>query len=65
MKKQFACAVDAEQAMSDFASQCHLLGFAQSTIVKEPIYSGRGPPVSDYLSPLIFIRGNKNECKIH
>lgn len=46
-KKQFACAVDAEQAMSDFASQCHLLGFAQSTIVKEPIYSGRGRPKKD------------------
>lgn len=47
MKKQFACAVDAEQAMSDFASQCHLLGFAQSTLVKEPIYSGRGRPKKD------------------
>ena len=46
-KKQFACAVDAEQAMSDFANQCHLLGFAQSTIVKEPIYSGRGRPKKD------------------
>ncbi|MCV5689219.1 IS1634 family transposase, partial [Escherichia coli] len=42
-----ACAVDAEQAMSDFANQCHLLGFAQSTIVKEPIYSGRGRPKKD------------------
>lgn len=33
--------------MSDFANQCHLLGFAQSTIVKEPIYSGRGRPKKD------------------
>ncbi|MCH2057217.1 MAG: IS1634 family transposase [Thalassotalea sp.] len=47
IKKKFACAVDAEQAMSDFASQCHLLGFAQPTIVKEPIYSGRGRPKKD------------------
>lgn len=39
--------MDAEQAMGDFASQCHLLGFAQSTIVKEPIYSGRGRPKKD------------------
>ncbi|WP_133152039.1 IS1634 family transposase, partial [Vibrio breoganii] len=44
MKKQFACAVDAEQAMNDFANQCHLLGFAQTTIIKEPIYAGRGRP---------------------
>ncbi|MCP4279540.1 MAG: IS1634 family transposase [Alteromonas sp.] len=44
MKKQFACAVDAEQAMNDFASECHLLGFAQFSIVKEPIYAGRGRP---------------------
>lgn len=36
MKKQFACVVDAEQAMSDFAGQCHLLGYTQPTIVKEP-----------------------------
>ncbi|ENM5740626.1 IS1634 family transposase, partial [Vibrio mimicus] len=47
MKKKFACTVDAEQAMSDFASQCLLLGFAQPTIVKEPIYSGRGRPKKD------------------
>ncbi|ARR51730.1 hypothetical protein CAY62_20150 (plasmid) [Photobacterium damselae subsp. damselae] len=47
MKKKFACTVDAEQAMSDFASQCYLLGFAQPTIVKEPIYSGRGRPKKD------------------
>ncbi|ELJ8820378.1 hypothetical protein RUL20_002011 [Vibrio parahaemolyticus] len=47
MKKLFACAVDAEQAMSDFASQCHFLGFTQPTIVKELIYSGRGRPKKD------------------
>ncbi len=33
--------------MRDFASQCHLLSFAQSTIVKEPIYAGRGRPKKD------------------
>lgn len=33
--------------MRDFASQCHLLSFAQSTIVKEPIYAGHGWPKKD------------------
>lgn len=47
MKKPFACAVDAKQAMEDFASQCHLLGFAQTTLVKVPIYAGRGRPKKD------------------
>jgi transposase len=47
MKKPFACAADAEQAMGDFTKQCHLLGFAQSAIVKEPIYAGRGRPKKD------------------
>jgi transposase len=47
MKKPFACAVDAKQAMEDFASQCHLLGFAQTTVVKAPIYAGRGRPKKD------------------
>ncbi|WP_108743198.1 IS1634 family transposase, partial [Salinivibrio costicola] len=44
MKKEFACAIDAEQAMDDFASQCHLIGFAQKTIIKEAVYAGRGRP---------------------
>lgn len=46
MKKPFACAIDAEQA-NGFASQCHLLGFEQTTITKEPIYAGRGRPKKD------------------
>ncbi|GEA61966.1 hypothetical protein VCO01S_31590 [Vibrio comitans NBRC 102076] len=38
-KKPFACTIDAEQAMDEFASQCHLLSFAQVSILKEPIYT--------------------------
>ncbi len=30
--------------MTDFASQCHLLGFSQTIIVKEPIYVEPGRP---------------------
>ncbi|WP_108743197.1 IS1634 family transposase, partial [Salinivibrio costicola] len=44
MKKEFACAMDAEQAIDDFANQCHLIGFAQKTIIKEAVYAGRGRP---------------------
>jgi transposase len=47
MKKPFACAVDAKQAMEDFESQCHLLSFAQKNLVKTPIYAGRGRPKKD------------------
>lgn len=44
MKKEFACAMDAEQAMDDFVNQCHLIGFAQKNIIKEAVYAGRGRP---------------------
>ncbi|MEZ9133635.1 IS1634 family transposase [Vibrio breoganii] len=43
-KKQFACEVDAQKAMNEFASGCQLLGFERTTIIKEPIYTGRGRP---------------------
>lgn len=46
-KKPFACETDAQQAMNDFAHQCQLLGFSDSTIVKVPTFSGRGRPAKD------------------
>ncbi|MFV0449075.1 MAG: IS1634 family transposase [Vibrio sp.] len=43
-KKEFACETDAQNAMNEFASQCQVLGFEFSTIVKVPTFPGRGRP---------------------
>lgn len=46
-KKQFACATDAQKAMSEFQSQCQLLSFEQSEIRQVPEFAGRGRPKKD------------------
>ncbi|MEZ9133536.1 transposase [Vibrio breoganii] len=46
-KKQFACAIDAQKAMSEFQSQCQLLSFDQSEIRQVPEFAGRGRPKKD------------------
>ncbi|TKG27223.1 IS1634 family transposase, partial [Vibrio breoganii] len=46
-KKQFACATDAQKAMSEFQSQCQLLSFDQSEIRQVPEFAGRGRPKKD------------------
>lgn len=46
-KKQFACKIDAQKAMDEFSRGCQLLGFEQTNIIKEPIYTGRGRPKKD------------------
>ena len=46
-KKQFACATDAQKAMSEFQSQSQLLSFEQSEIRQVPEFAGRGRPKKD------------------
>lgn len=43
-KNQFACEIDAQQAMNKFVSQCQLLNVDGYEITKVPIFAGRGRP---------------------
>ena len=44
MSKPFACQEDAKLALDEFEQQSQLLGFEQTSISKEPIYTSRGRP---------------------
>jgi transposase len=44
MSKPFACKEDAKLALDEFEQQSQLLGFEQTSISKEPIYTSRGRP---------------------